>query len=216
MASPPGKWKPFCTCCSWPGRGGRSGCAQPCWTATPKPWACWADSFRASRTWNWSPFLLEELPKLGAAELATFDLILTTESHTPQVLNHLARHPFPPERLLSVAVSPTRETLITLARLPEDAQVTVCTETARFAEIITQHLSDLGHSSVQRALPGAEDEMAASTRCIVPPPAPGQPRLEDANTIYFDYQIDRGSLLRIEEAVTTLLLAKGERVMGGL
>ncbi len=161
------------------------------------------------------PFLLEELPKLGAAELATFDLILTTESHTPQVLNHLARHPFPPERLLSVAVSPTRETLITLARLPEDARITVCTETARFAEIITQHLSDLGHSGVQRTLPGAEGEMAASTRRIVPPPAPGLPRLEDANTIFFDYQIDRGSLLRVEEAVTTLLLAKGERVMGG-
>ena len=119
-------------------------------------------------------------------------------------------------RLLSVAVSPSRETLITLARLPEDARITVRTETTRFAEIITQHLSDLGHSGVQRALPGAEDEMTASTRCIVPPPAPGQPRLEDGNTIYFDYQIDRGSLLRVEEAVTSLLLAKGERVMGGL
>jgi DNA-binding transcriptional regulator YhcF (GntR family) len=163
------------------------------------------------------PILLEDLPKFGPTELGTFDLVLTTESHTPQVMGHLSNHAFPTERLLSVAVSPSRETLVALARMPENAQVTVHVGSRRFAEIIQKHLTELGHTSVTVSIsdkafvPAPED----STRFILPAGSASQAQPDENNVILFDYQVDRGSLLRVEEAVTSLLLSKSESFLDG-
>lgn len=156
-----------------------------------------------------TPMLLEDFAKLGAAEAATFDLILTTERHAPQVLGQLARTAFPSDRLLSVAVSPSRETLVALARLPEGTPILVQARSRRFAEIIQEHLAGLGHASVSLAVAGEAEAPAAgpATRTVAPA---GEARAE---AIPFDYQVDRGSLLRVEEAVTALLLHKSEGLM---
>ncbi len=156
------------------------------------------------------PMLLEEFTRLGALEVGAFDLVLTTERHAPQVLGHLARLGFPLERLLSVAVSPTRATLIALARLPEETSIVVHTESPRFAEIIQQHLATFGHKVVSA---NPAEPAAASHKVVVP--AGRVHRLQGADPIHFDYQVDRGSLLRVEETVTALLLQKGEGYMGG-
>lgn len=157
-----------------------------------------------------TPLLLEDFARLGAAELAAFDLVLTTERHAPQVMGQLARTAFPAERLLSVAVSPSRETIVDLARLPEGTPIVIQARSRRFAEIIQEHLAGLGHREVALAVPGE----------VPPAPLPGTrtvaPAAEaDPEAIPFDYQVDRGSLLRVEEAVTALLLNKSEGLMGG-
>lgn len=156
-------------------------------------------------------FLLEDFARLGAVELAAFDLVLTTESHAPQVRSQLARHPFPPERLLSVAVSPTQETLVALARVPKNASLRIEAESRRFREIIQKHLAGLGHDEL---ILGEDEAPAAGVPiCRVVPAHAPLPEGESA--IAFDYRIDRGSMLRVEEAVTSLLLHKGEAFMGG-
>lgn len=158
-----------------------------------------------------TPLLLEDFARLNPSELAGFDLVLTTESHAPQVLGQLARTAFSSERLLSVAVSPSRETLIALARVPEATPIRVEARSRRFAEIIREHLSRLGHSNVCLAVVGDADVPTASPADRIVAPA-GE---ATADAIPFDYQVDRGSLLRVEEAVTTLLLHKSEGLMDG-
>lgn len=159
------------------------------------------------------PLLLEDYQRLGAEELSGFELVLTTESHEPQVMGHLARLRLPLERFLSVAVSPTRDTLITLARLPEDARIAVRAGSRRFAEIIQRLLAGLGHADV--VLLTVDEPDIAGRRLVVPAPASGLPCPDQADLLLFDYQVDRGSILRVEEAVTSLLLQKGEGVAPG-
>ncbi|MDP2876818.1 MAG: GntR family transcriptional regulator [Holophaga sp.] len=154
------------------------------------------------------PFLLEDFQRQERSELDGFDLVLTTERHTPQVMGHLARLAFPLERMLSVAVLPTRETLIALARLPEHTPIVVQSCSLRFAEIIQQHLTSLGHSDV---LVNPSHPQTTAHRLVVPA---GTVQVEGSDPIFFDYQVDRGSLLRVEESVTALLLQKGEGLMG--
>lgn len=157
------------------------------------------------------PFLLDEFARLEPAVLTGFDLVLTTERHVPQVQGQMGRSGLPPERLLVLAVSPSRETLVALARLPAGAPVEVHTSSPRFAEIIAQHLSELGHE----CLP-SEGGIAEGRALVVPPPDAGVTLPAEAvgTPILFDYQVDRGSLLRIEETVMAFLLQKGEGIMG--
>ncbi len=158
--------------------------------------------------------LLEDFARLGAAEVAGYDLILTTERHGPQVLGQLARTAFPADRMLSVAVSPSRETLVALARLPEHAPILVRAHSRRFAEIIQEHLAGLGHANVALAIGDMEEGTGAgpATRVVVPA---GEAASAAPDAIPFDYQVDRGSLLRVDEAITALLLHKSEGVMDG-
>lgn len=158
------------------------------------------------------PLLLEDCQRMGAEELSGFELVLTTESHAPQVMGHMARLRVPLERFLSVAVSPTRETLVGLARLPEDASIAIHAGSRRFAEIIQRHVAGLGHTDIV-ILPG--EAIPEGRRLVVPAPASGVPTPDVPDFLLFDYQVDRGSILRVEEAVTTLLLQKGEGVSPG-
>lgn len=145
---------------------------------------------------------------MGAEELGHFELVLTTESHAPQVMGHLARLRLPLERFLSVAVNPTRETLVALARLPEDAPVAIRTASRRFAEIIQRHAVGLGLRDVVLEV-GPDARAAEGRRPIVPA---GLVPPDRPDILPFDYQVDRGSILRVEEAVTSLLLQRGEGV----
>lgn len=162
------------------------------------------------------PILLEDFLKGDDARLAGFDLFLTTERHAPSVMGHLSRHKVSPERLLSVAVSPSPETLVSLARLPEGSAIAVRTRSARFAEIIQRHLTQLGHEQIRLCV--GDELPVAGERVVVP--APAACAIEPSiglpyPSLAFDYQIDRGSVLRVEEAVTTLLLQKGDGLAPG-
>lgn len=160
--------------------------------------------------------LLEDFLRADEARLAGFDLFLTTERHAPAVLSHLGRHRVNPEHLLSVAVSPSPETLVSLARLPEGAAIAVRARSLRFAEIIQRNLAQLGHAQVRLCVGDALP--VPGERVVVPAPAAGEllPLLGlPSPSLAFDYQIDRGSYLRVEEAVDTLLLQKGDGLAPG-
>ncbi len=161
----------------------------------------------------------------GEAFLQSFDLFLTTEHHAPHVSGHLTRLQMAADRCVSLAVSPGSETLVAMARIPQDASVVVLAQSRRFAEIIQQYLIGLGHSHLQMGVIGqnpAHLKVMDETRWVVPqgmnmedllalglPPSAWEKNL----VIPFRYLVDRGSILRVEETVTTLLLQKGEGIL---
>ncbi len=174
---------------------------------------------------NNAKFLLDDLFRDPAAgrRLREFDLILTTPTHFHDLL---ARFPEIQDKTLQVAVSPTRESIIRLARLTPSQKIGVICESARFSTIISNHLKAfdilpenaavLYFSEIERL-----DEFVRDKNVLIVPPgfallqsrahaASIQAFTEQGGTVIpFDYKIERGSLLHVEERIRMLLDAAG-------
>lgn len=166
-------------------------------------------------------FMLDELRRDGgsAAKLEAFSLIITTPTHEDEMLD-LA--PGIADRLLPVAVAPSPETLLALAGLAECRRVTVICRSERFHEIIRIHLKRLGIAP-ERVIAGIDIQPEALPRLlrdaqaiIIPPGhafslshqllnALNEFRMRGGRLVRFEYQIERGSILHIEEKVASLL-----------
>lgn len=162
-----------------------------------------------------TPMLMEDLPKQQQAYLESFDLVITTEHHESQVMVQMAKLQSAPGRLISVAVSPTGDTTIAMARVASGTPIVIHTESPKFGEVIRQQLERLGQTNIQvvlsKKIPSPEE--IQEPNCLVAPQLFLEPLFAEdkqfiSKIIPFDYQVDRGSLLRVEEAVTTLLLSK--------
>jgi DNA-binding transcriptional regulator YhcF (GntR family) len=170
---------------------------------------------------NSAKFLLDDLFRDPAAgrRLAEFDLVLTTPTHFHDLL---ARFPEIQDKTLQVAVSPTRESIIRLARLTPSQKIGVVCESARFYTIITNHLKSfdiLPENVAVLYLSESErlDEFIRDKDALVVPPgtvllqnrahvASIQAFTEQGGSVIpFDYKIERGSLLHVEERIRTLL-----------
>lgn len=77
------------------------------------------------------PFLLPDR-KTWTDKTKHLDLITTTTTHFEEV----AKYVTPEKPLLPVSLAPSNQTVASLAQIPKDASVGVCTQTKRFAEII--------------------------------------------------------------------------------
>jgi DNA-binding transcriptional regulator YhcF (GntR family) len=173
-------------------------------------------------------FLLDDLfrdPAI-AQQLGQFDLILTTPTHFHDLL---ARFPEIQEKTLQVAVSPTRESIIRLARLTPSRKIGVVCESQRFYTIVTNYLKGFDilpdHTAVLYVSEiGRLDEFIRDKDVIIVPP--GFPLLQSrehaasiqaftergGTVIPFDYKIERGSLLHVEERIRALLDAVSGRI----
>lgn len=167
--------------------------------------------------------MLKELRETGVAEtiLAPFDLILTTVNHIEE-LQQLA--PRAGKKAVPVMVSPTQGTLISLARLESSARVGILYLSERFREIISGWLRKSGFrdattafAAEHRNIEGFAGFVSQIDVLILPPgyaaQLPGSMlqvlnhfRLNGGQLIDFDYQIERGSLMHLEELIKTLLL----------
>jgi DNA-binding transcriptional regulator YhcF (GntR family) len=166
---------------------------------------------------NLKTFLLDDLAAVAdpQARLAEFDLIVTTATHYSEVLG-LA--PGLKDRMLRIVVSPSQETIISLAGLRPAQTVGVLCESRNFLGIIRQKLEDLGitNSILDLAWPWEieplEQFLAERDVLIVPPVFPALLNRETApllteftqgggRIIPFDYQIERGSLVYVEERI---------------
>ncbi len=166
--------------------------------------------------------LLEELRAAADADsiLAPFDLVLTTENHIEE-LQLLA--PMAARKAIPVMVSPTQNTLIALARLSDSSRIGIIHITARFREIIDGWLKKSGCScsaagfiAGNASVEELEGFVADKHVLILPPgyaaqlpgallPVLNRFRLNGGQVIDFDYQIERGSLMHLEELIKTLL-----------
>lgn len=167
--------------------------------------------------------LLKELHEAADADsiLAPFDIILTTVNHIEE-LRTLA--PVSSKKAVPVMVSPTQNTLISLARIAGDANVGILYLSDRFRGIISGWLRKSGFMSVAAGFDAEtcsvdELELFVSDKdvLIVPPGYAAQLpsgllqvlnrfRMNGGQLIDFDYQIERGSLMHLEELIKNLLL----------
>lgn len=173
-----------------------------------------------SRAWM-HKILLPELKQHPTPEtlLRGFDLILTTSTHYREVLD-LA--PGLKEKIFQAAVSTSPETIASLASLGHKSRIALLTVSPRFAEVIERKLSQLQLSSniVRRALIGDEPdllEFLSDIDLVIIPPGvamdhlPGYraalPRFKEAGgwLLEFTHQIERGSLIYLEERISALL-----------
>jgi len=172
-------------------------------------------------------FLLDDLfrdPAVGR-QLGQFDLVLTTPTHFHDLL---ARFPEIQDKTLQVAVSPTRDSIIRLARLTPSQKIGVVCESPRFYTLIISHLKAFDirpdHVAVLYVseLDRLDEFIAGKDVIIVPPGYALLQSREHAASIQafterggmvipFDYKIERGSLLHVEERIRTLLDAAAGR-----
>jgi DNA-binding transcriptional regulator YhcF (GntR family) len=165
--------------------------------------------------------LIDELQRGPEAEkrLAEFDLILTTTTHHSEVLG-LAQGL--KDRIVQMVFSPSAETIISLAGLKPSQSLGILAESGQFLGIIRGKLEDLclTNRTDHRSFPcEAEtlDRFVADKDVLIVPPG-FQTALdretaaviaafteESGKIIPFDYQIERGSLVYLEERIKLLL-----------
>jgi len=170
---------------------------------------------------NMAKILLDEIigDPAGAERLRSFDLVLTTTTHYQEVLE---RFPDLRPKIVQAAVAPTRSSIIALARLGPSQKIGIVCESKRFLDIILDHLKafDIPASVVAPLFWSEIDRLdkfiAGLDAVIIPAGYSLQKNREHLAAIQefterggaiisFDYQIERGSLLNVEERLRTLL-----------
>lgn len=172
---------------------------------------------------NVTRFLLDDIERVPEPEkkMSQFDLILTTSTHYSELIGRLPRLR---EKIVKVAVSPSQETVIAMAGLNPSQRIGVICESSQFLEKVVSRLKNL--ELVKETVPNLFlcDEhnlpsFLSSVDVIFVPPSylPHRKREHVAfvqefierggKIIAFDYQIERGSLLHVEERISRMLNA---------
>ncbi|MCR4396756.1 MAG: GntR family transcriptional regulator [Candidatus Saccharicenans sp.] len=166
-------------------------------------------------------FLLDEIMADPEAEkrLKPFDLILTTSTHYSELLGKLSGLK---DKLLQVAVSPSQETIIEMASLSPVQRLGVVCESQNFLNRVVARLKSLGLVAGPVPYLFLKDEsqlpefLSSVDVVFIPPGYQLQRQKENmaavqeftgrgGKVITFDYQIERGSLLYVEEKISQLL-----------
>lgn len=162
-------------------------------------------------------FLLDDLraDTLLREAFAEFDLILTTSTHYAELIGLL---PDARERIFQAAVSPSQKTIIELATIPAAPSIGIITRSVQFRRIIENRLAPLGVDAsgadhrFEADLVNPHEFLRNKTVLIVPPDLvpPDAPAYAAAvrdfverggRLVVFEYQIERGSLIYIEEQI---------------
>ncbi len=168
-------------------------------------------------------FLLADLEtgKVRPEYFEDYDLILTTSTHTAEISAMLAKQT---DRIMQAVVSPDRQTVIELAGIPKDKTAGVMCISRRYLAVIMIFMTRDIHNANTRILesddvPG-EVFLNKLDYIILPPedviaghdvPAMADFIEKGGRIIYFNYQIERGSLMHIEERISSIL----QRKLGG-
>lgn len=162
-----------------------------------------------------------------SAMLAPFDLILTTSNHIEE-LWQLA--PAVAEKAVPVVVAPSQSTLIALAKLDNRSKVGVLYQSERFFQIISGwagksgFIGSLDGVSYDESSPDEIEIFVEKKAVLIVPPGyaaqlPAEMlqlinrfRQRGGQLIDFVYQIERGSLLYLEELIKKLLNRPGKKL----
>jgi DNA-binding transcriptional regulator YhcF (GntR family) len=154
----------------------------------------------------------------AVARLEIFDLILTTTTHFQELVD---RFPEIQDKTVQVAMATTKSSIVNLARLTPVQHIGVLSESKKFQTIILDHLRtfDIPSANVQALFISQIDGLAEFIKTldviIVPAGYSLQKNREHLPAlqafterggviILFDYQIERGSLLHVEERLRSL------------
>lgn len=157
--------------------------------------------------------------------LRDFDLILTTVTHHPEVSRALG--PVESGRLLAADVSLSRHTIVSVCTLPPACTLGAICESNKFANLITEQLGIFAPArrnvpvlfesdvkSMRRFMKRFGAIVAAPDCALMDPSASGTLYEEYTSqggvVIPFDYLIDRGSLIHIEERIDRVIRSRWE------
>jgi GntR family transcriptional regulator len=157
--------------------------------------------------------------KTSSRKLLKCDLVLTNSAHYKEILSTA---PKLKPRLVQAAVSPSQQTIIDLAGIPAMAMAAIVCRSEQFLSIITDKLQDfrIPASHVKHAFESDDidlDSLLADCQVlIIPPDSPLETEREHVgplrrfrdrggSIIHFRYQIERGTLIHIEEKISKLL-----------
>lgn len=154
--------------------------------------------------------------------LADYDLIFTTETHYGQITACLKNHH---ENLFSVSEALSQQCIISVSTLPEHASIGIVTSSNKFANLICEEMEqfcplprplsihfDVDTDSILQFIQKYNTIIISPNSAILEQGF-SDPRLDafyarGGRLIPFDYMIDRGSLIHIEELVSRLLREK--------
>lgn len=159
-------------------------------------------------------FALSQLPEVAAKLNADYDLILTTTTHYAQVEPLIQ----PSTTLGMMAMTPATRTVIRLAKLPEQAVVGIVCASDAFAGVVRMNCQGMGNWSdcMTTQLLGNYSRLRSFLKnkgAIILPEgygafaSPEERELlasyerEGGQLIPYDYKIDRGSFLYVEEQI---------------
>ncbi len=151
-----------------------------------------------------------------------FDLVLTTVTHYEQVANCLAGTQIP---VVAVDVSPSRQTIVSISTLPPEASIGILCQSNKFSNLICEQMELFTGSACK--LPvyfGADLQhtvrfMKKFDAVIVAPDLPvldptlsknavQEYQAKGGKVIPFDYFIDKGSLMHVEQLVDEIMQKK--------
>ncbi len=166
-------------------------------------------------------FLLDDIVADPEAEkkLSPFDLILTTSTHYSELLGKI---PSLKEKMMQVAVSPSQETIMEMASITPLQRLGVVCESQNFFNRVVARLKNMGLAAGTIPCLFLKDEeqlpefLDSIDVVFIPPGYQLQRKKENlaavqrftergGKVIVFDYQIERGSLLYVEEKISQLL-----------
>jgi len=166
-------------------------------------------------------FLLSDIISFKRSEdiLENFDIIFTTSTHYKELCELI---PQLNDKIMQAVVSPNRQTIIDLATIPEDAQLCVLCVSKMFRDIIKEHLRGFNINMenicyfYEDEIDDLDEALQYSNILIVPPgffAEKGSQYIEvlkafkerGGKVINFEYQIERGSMIYIEERISNLL-----------
>lgn len=159
-------------------------------------------------------FALSQLPEMAEKLNSDYDLVLTTSTHFAQV------EPFiqVPKTLGMMAMMPTTKTVIRLAKLPDEAKVGIVCASDAFAGVVRKNCQGMGSWSdcLTTHLLGNWGKLMTFLKdqetVILPEgysafTSPEEKELllsferSGGQLIFYDYKIDRGSFLYVEEQI---------------
>lgn len=176
---------------------------------------------------DFSKFLLDDISTYNHPRdiFEEFDIILTTSTHYSKLCGML---PKLKDRIMQAAVSPDRQTIIDLAVVPADATIGILCTSVRFLGIITDTLKsfEIGGNNICHLLgeEASDTEKIAEflhkvDTLIIPSDSVYEKDIKlsdvinefntkDKRLVRFNYQIERGSLIYIEEQISSVLNKK--------
>ncbi len=165
-------------------------------------------------------FILEDILKFShpVQVFEDYDIIITTLTHYDEISAILYNLK---ERLFKAVVSPARDTIISTAFIPKDSKIAIISKSIKFKEIMLRNLETLNieTENIKHAFntdrKSINGFLSEKEYIIIPQSF----RLEDmvsgeslrvflqrgGKVIEFKYQIERGSLVYIEEQIENII-----------
>lgn len=150
--------------------------------------------------------------------VSEYDLILTTSTHYDEICSLVSNVS---QKIMRAVLSPDRQTVIELAQILKDKQVGAICLSHRYLKVIlkfmTRDILEKNTLLINKNNIDIEKFLSDKDYLILPPSAVVENtdmlNLDDFITgggqvIYFNYQIERGALIYIEERISSILQQK--------